>query len=90
MSEPNKNTLYLSVKSPTKIHFEGQANAVSSVNDKGKFDVLAYHENFISLIQETLIIIKENKEKIAPRLLLVSIFPIVCFVFVFSNHFCQF
>lgn len=31
--------------------FEGEAEAVSSFNDKGPFDLLPYHANFITLIQ---------------------------------------
>lgn len=33
--------------------FEGEVDAVSSYNDKGPFDVLPLHTNFISLIQKS-------------------------------------
>lgn len=34
--------------------FEGEAEAISSVNEKGPFDVLPLHANFISLIKRSL------------------------------------
>jgi len=33
------------------ILFQGEAESVSSFNDRGPFDVLPYHANFITLIQ---------------------------------------
>lgn len=48
------------VRDRSGVLFEGKAEAVSSVNDKGPFDVLPLHTNFISLITESLTIhIKE-------------------------------
>lgn len=44
------------VRDRSGIVFEGQAEAVSSVNDKGPFDVLPLHANFISLIRQSLTI----------------------------------
>lgn len=34
------------------ILFEGEAEAVSSYSDKGPFDILPYHANFITLINK--------------------------------------
>lgn len=48
-----------------KVLYSGQAAAITSINDKGVFDVLPQHENFITLIKEKVIIhptLKENKE----------------------------
>lgn len=44
--------LILTVKSRDGDLFNGQVKTVTSVNDKGKFDVLSYHANFISLIRD--------------------------------------
>ena len=44
--------LILTVKSRDGDLFIGQVKTVTSVNDKGKFDVLSYHANFISLIRD--------------------------------------
>jgi F0F1-type ATP synthase epsilon subunit len=32
--------------------FEGDVSAISSINEKGPFDILSFHENFISLIKD--------------------------------------
>ena len=40
--------------------FRDKANAVTSYNEKGIFDILPQHENFISLIRQSLIIHKNN------------------------------
>lgn len=36
--------------------FAGEAKAVTCVNEKGKFDILSQHANFISTIREKVII----------------------------------
>lgn len=42
------------------VTFEGDAVAITSVNDKGKFDVLPNHANFISIIKDYVIIKKKD------------------------------
>jgi F0F1-type ATP synthase epsilon subunit len=44
------------VRNKDNILYSGQAFAVSAINDKGPFDVLAQHESFISLIKDKIII----------------------------------
>lgn len=47
------------------ILYSGKAYAVTAVNDKGIFDILQQHENFISLIKDKVIIRttpRENRE----------------------------
>ena len=55
--------LQLQVSTPEKEIFSGEAKAVSSVNERGPFDVLPAHQNFITLIKEKLSIIDRNNEK---------------------------
>ncbi len=52
------------IKKPGQIIFHGDAKAVTSVSVRGKFDVLAYHANFIALIKESVTIHQENKEPV--------------------------
>jgi F0F1-type ATP synthase epsilon subunit len=59
----NNNKILLRVRNREKIIFEGQVKSLSSVNKVGKFDVLARHANFISLVQESLVIRKANGQK---------------------------
>ncbi|HZE87419.1 MAG TPA: hypothetical protein VE090_04395 [Methylomirabilota bacterium] len=58
----NQLTLSVTVKKPEQTLFDGFAKAVSSVSNRGKFDVLPYHANFIALIKEVVTIHEENKE----------------------------
>lgn len=44
------------VRNKDKVLYSGQAFAVSSVNDRGPFDVLAEHQSFISLIKDKVIV----------------------------------
>ncbi|KKU51058.1 MAG: hypothetical protein A3H69_04840 [Candidatus Sungbacteria bacterium RIFCSPLOWO2_02_FULL_47_9] len=48
----DQQTLSILVRDREGILFEGEAESVSSVNETGKFDVLALHANFISIINE--------------------------------------
>ncbi len=49
-----ENKFHLKVASREGIVFEGDVDSITSFNEKGKFDVLASHENFISLIKKGL------------------------------------
>ena len=46
--------IHLTIISREKVWFDGEVVSVSSVNDTGKFDVLARHQNFISLVRDSL------------------------------------
>jgi len=52
----NSSGIIVVIRSKEKVLFSGQAQAVSSINDKGPFDVLAQHENFISLIKDKIVV----------------------------------
>jgi len=59
MNEENnkgKQTFSLLVRSREGIIYQGQVTSLTSVNEKGKFDILAQHANFISLISSILVI----------------------------------
>jgi F0F1-type ATP synthase epsilon subunit len=75
MSEPmhqeqkiDDSLLFVTVKSPIFVHFKGPAIAVTSFNHTGKFDVLALHASFISLIQDSVIIYKPNNQGISIKI----------------------
>lgn len=44
------------------IMYEGQAISISSRNERGRFDILSYHTNYISLIKD-FILVKEPSGK---------------------------
>lgn len=52
------------IKTAESTLFQGRIQSLSSVNDSGPFDILAFHENFISLIQKQIVVIKENGENV--------------------------
>jgi F0F1-type ATP synthase epsilon subunit len=56
--------LTVTVKGTKSELYNGPALSVTSVNKKGKFDILPFHINFISLIKDYVIIRKENKKEI--------------------------
>ncbi|KKQ46654.1 MAG: hypothetical protein US95_C0008G0009 [Candidatus Woesebacteria bacterium GW2011_GWB1_38_5] len=61
--------LILTIKSRDGIIFTGTVKTVTSNNDKGRFDVLSYHANFISLIKDYIeyITIDDKKSTIQIR-----------------------
>lgn len=59
---PDTPNLTVVVRNKDNILFSGDVFAITSVNDKGIFDILPQHENFISLIKDTVTIHKTRKE----------------------------
>ncbi len=52
--------LTVTVYATENIVYEGKIKALTSVNDKGKFDVLPMHINFISIIKDYVILHEKN------------------------------
>lgn len=46
--------LHLSVKSREKLLFDADVVSITSYNDKGVFDILPLHANFITLVNQKL------------------------------------
>ena len=53
----------ITIRSKLGIVFKDRVKSVSSYNEKGLFDILAKHENFISLIKEKIVIHKNDNQK---------------------------
>ena len=51
------------ILSPTKVLFTGSAIALTSYNKQGRFDILAYHANFISIVEKYLIVHPDRKNR---------------------------
>ncbi|OGK26238.1 hypothetical protein A2954_03475 [Candidatus Roizmanbacteria bacterium RIFCSPLOWO2_01_FULL_37_12] len=44
--------------------YKGNVNAITSINEKGKFDILPLHSNFISIVKDYLTLqLKDGSEK---------------------------
>ena len=54
------HTLSVMIRSRETVYFNGPAAAVSSINQKGPFDILPQHAHFISLIQDGAIVRKDD------------------------------
>lgn len=60
----NKDSIEVIVRSANEVLFSGSARAISSYNEKGLFDVLPLHAQFISIIKKKLVIHEyENQKK---------------------------
>jgi F0F1-type ATP synthase epsilon subunit len=51
------NLFHLKIVAKDGILFEGDIKSLTSYNDKGKFDILSYHANFISIIYKSVRIV---------------------------------
>jgi len=56
LSTQSPLVLFVKVLDRERVIFSGEAASLSSVNEAGLFDVLEKHANFITLIQEKLVI----------------------------------
>jgi len=60
----SEGDLELEVLTQEKIVYKGMVKSLSSTNTKGRFDILAKHSNFISLVNDNLIIIENRGKRI--------------------------
>lgn len=59
-SKTGGQLLDIEIRSKRGLLFAGKADAVSSKNEAGQFDILPLHSNFITLIDETIVIHKRT------------------------------
>ncbi len=59
---PEQPALHVIVQNPESTLFQGNAVAISSVNQKGPFDILPLHANFICMIKDSLTIYETQKK----------------------------
>ncbi len=58
-----KKEMQVLIIHPERIVFNGTAKAITSVNDKGVFDILPLHGNFVSIIKDRIIVYDSNGER---------------------------
>lgn len=56
-------TLHVRIISPQQLILDTEANSVSSKNTQGNFDVLPQHANFITLVENSPIVVRASKQK---------------------------
>jgi F-type H+-transporting ATPase subunit epsilon len=59
MAETPKE-LRVSIINPEAVVFEGKVKSLTSQNQKGVFDILPYHSNFVTLIKDKVSLIDKN------------------------------
>lgn len=59
----SRNSIRVVIRNRENVLFDEEITAISSYNEKGLFDVLPLHANFISIIKEALILHKGGKDK---------------------------
>lgn len=59
----NDELLKLYIRNRDEVIYSGEVSSITSVNDKGRFDVLPQHANFISLIRDYVIIRETDGKK---------------------------
>lgn len=64
-----QNFLNVKIMSPTQTIFDGEVLSISSVNSTGKFDILPYHANFITLISKNPVILRIRKKGMEGKVL---------------------
>jgi F0F1-type ATP synthase epsilon subunit len=78
--------LYAVVRTKDQVVYQGNVEAVTSYNEKGTFDVLPQHINFISLIKDRLVLherVNQNKDINMSRGIL-KVFENKVFVYIVS------
>ncbi|MEZ6255390.1 MAG: hypothetical protein R3B92_01265 [Patescibacteria group bacterium] len=58
LNDPN---FKITIRSRSKLHYQGMAVSLTSVNNTGKFDILGYHANFISLIKDYVLVVTSTE-----------------------------
>ena len=59
----NTQNIMLVIRQRDRVLFEGEVKAFSSFNERGTFDILYSHANFISLIRKNCVIHKVDGTK---------------------------
>lgn len=56
------DVLQVRINSPEKLLWEGEAISVSSKNSQGPFDILPYHTNFVTILEDVVIKVNTGHE----------------------------
>lgn len=79
-----KDQIYVKIYAPFKDYYDGVAKSVTAINDTGKFDILAQHHNFITILNEGEIIVRdeqgEHKIKNEPAIMHVKSNQVIVFL----------
>lgn len=59
-------SMHVKVHAPYKVYYDDQATSISAENDTGPFDILPNHHNFMTLVNQCDVVVRngEKEEKI--------------------------
>lgn len=57
------SVLTITIHDADKIVFQGEADSISSINERGVFDILPFHSHFISIIKTSVTVNRKGQEK---------------------------
>lgn len=61
------SSMHVRVHAPYKVYYDDEAESISAENDTGPFDILPNHHNFMTLLNQCDIIVRnKGKEEIVP------------------------
>ncbi|MDP3758406.1 MAG: hypothetical protein Q8Q86_01695 [Candidatus Daviesbacteria bacterium] len=59
----NNLTLHVRIVSPQQLLLDTEAQSVSSKNLQGNFDILPQHANFITMVENSPIVVRQTEQK---------------------------
>ena len=62
MAEAETKSINLKIQAPFKVYYEGQASSISAVNATGPFDILPGHKNFITLVKQCTVRVRQESK----------------------------
>ena len=79
-----QDQIYVKIYAPFKDYYDGIAKSITATNDTGRFDILAQHHNFITILNEGEIIVRddqgEHKIKNDPAIMHVKADQVIVFL----------
>lgn len=75
MKADSRDSITVKIRNRQRTVYQGEVKAVTSENEKGVFDVLPQHANFISIIKNNIILhhSKRKKQKIPIKLAILKV-----------------
>ncbi len=55
-------TMAVKIYAPFKVYYDGVAESLSATNETGPFDILPQHKNFMSLLKQGQIIVRNKSQ----------------------------
>lgn len=58
--DTKNESIHVKILSPSQVIFEGDLKSVSSINSTGPFDILPEHANFITIVENQPIVLRDQ------------------------------